>query len=189
MVARKRQTQVESFKQLNRLKVLNNCINGRKNKAIKWRIKCTKLYRTISSERVNRYVCVKPEFMYGHVCCKLRNSLGGYGGIKYLGGGSSHGQGSVVTKSAVVTVGDVFRGVFMAVACSILPLFWSVSPFADLHCLNSYPLDRVGSGKFFRGKIYDWLKNGILLNWINFLHSRLLRKDAFYSLYRQQPSG
>ena len=124
-------------------------------------------------------VCVKPEFMYGHVCCKLRNSLGGYGGIRVvrvpddLGGSSSRGRGGVVAKLAVVTVGDVFRGFFfMAVACSILPPFWSVSPFADLRCLNSYPLDQVGSGKFFRGKIYDWLKKGILLNWINFLHSR-----------------
>ena len=123
-------------------------------------------------------MCVKPEFIYGHVCCKLRNSLGGYGGIKVvripddLGGSSSHGRGSVVTKSAVVTAGDVNRGVFMIVAYSILPPFWSVSSFADFRCLNSYPLDQVDSGKFFRAKIYDWLKKGILLNWINFLHSR-----------------
>ena len=88
-------------------------------------------------------VCVKPEFMYGHVCCKLRNSLGGYGSIRVVG---------VVAKSAVVTVGDVFRGVFMAVVCSILPPFWSVSWFADLHCLNSYPLDQVSSGKFLGGR-------------------------------------
>ena len=27
-------------------------------------------------------MCVKPEFMDGHVCYKLRNSLGGYGGGK-----------------------------------------------------------------------------------------------------------
>ena len=126
---------------------------------------------------MNRCVCVKPEFMYSHVCCNLRNSLGGYGGIRVvrvpddLGGSSSCGRGGVVAKSAVVTAGDVFRGVFMALACSILPPFWSVSTFADLCCLNSYPLDQVGSGKFFRGKIYDWLKKGILLNWFNFLHS------------------
>ena len=100
-----------------------------------------------------------------------------YGGIKVvrvsddLGGSCSRGRGGGVAKSAVVTAGDVFRGVFMAVACSTLPPFWSVSTFADLRCLNSYPLDQVGSGKFFRGKIYDWLKKGILLNWINFLHS------------------
>ena len=123
-------------------------------------------------------VCVKPEFMYGHVCCKLRNSLGGYGGIRVvrvsddLGGCSSRGRGGVVAKSAVVTAGDVFRGVLMAVACSILPPFWSVPSFADLLCLNCYPLDQVGSGKFFRGKIYGWLKKGILLNWIIFFHSR-----------------
>ena len=80
------------------------------------------------------------------------------------------GIGSLVAKSAVVTAGNVNRGVFMAWACSILPPFWSVSSFVDLSCLNSYPLDQVESGKFFRGKIYDWLKKGILLNWINFLH-------------------
>ena len=119
---------------------------------------------------MNQCVRVNPEFMYSHVCCKLRNSLGGYGGIRVvripddLGGSSSHGRGSNVAKSAVVTAGDVNRGVFMAIACSILPHFWSVSFFSDLCCLNSYPLDQVGSGKFFRGKIYDWLKKGILLN-------------------------
>ena len=113
---------------------------------------------------MNRCVCVKPEFMYGHVCCKLRNSLGGYGGIRVvggpddLGGSSSSGRGGVVAKSAVVTVGDVFRGVFTAVACSILRPVWSVPWFADLRCLNSYPLDQVGSGNLFKGKIYDWLK-------------------------------
>ena len=70
--------------------------------------------------------------MYGHVCCKLRNSFGGYGGIRVvrvpddLGGSSSRGWGGVVAKSAIVTVSDVFRGVFMAVACSILPPFRSV---------------------------------------------------------------
>ena len=115
---------------------------------------------------MNRCVCVKPEFIDGHICYKLRNSLGGYGGIRVvkvsddLGDSSSHGRGAVVAKSAVVTAGDVFRGVLMAVACSILPPFCSISPSADLHCLNSYPLDQVGSGKFFRGKIYDWLKKG-----------------------------
>ena len=74
-------------------------------------------------------MCVKPEFMYGHVCCKLRNSLGGYGGIRVvripydLGGSSSRGRGGVVAKSAVVTAGDANRGVFSAVAYSILPPF------------------------------------------------------------------
>ena len=127
---------------------------------------------------MNRCVRVKPEFMYGHVRCKLRNSLRGYGGIRVVripddlgGSSSSHGWGGVVAKSAVVTAGDVNRGVFMVVVCSILPPFWSVSSFADLCCLNSYPLDQVASGKFFKGKIYDWLKKGILLNWINSLHS------------------
>ena len=98
---------------------------------------------------------MKPEFMYGHVCCKLRNSLGGYGGIRVvripddLGGSSSRGRGGVVARSAVVTAGDMNRGVFMAVACFILRPFWPVSSFADLRCLNSYPLDQVGSGKFW----------------------------------------
>ena len=43
--------------------------------------------------------------------------------------------------------------------------------FEDFRCLSSYPLDQVGSGNFFRGEIYNWLKKGILLMWINFLHS------------------
>ena len=55
-------------------------------------------------------VCVKPEIMYGHVCCKLRNSLGGYGGIRVVSVaddlGGSRGQGGVVAESAVG------RGVF-----------------------------------------------------------------------------
>ena len=38
----------------------------------------------LSSEGVNHDVCVKPEFMDGHVCYKLRNSLGGYGSIRVV---------------------------------------------------------------------------------------------------------
>ena len=38
----------------------------------------------VSSEGVNRDVCVKPEFVDGHVCYKLRNSLSGYGGIRVV---------------------------------------------------------------------------------------------------------
>ena len=51
---------------------------------------------------------VKPEFIDGHICYKLRNSLGGYVGMLVvrvsdnLGGSSSRGQGGVVAKSAVV---------------------------------------------------------------------------------------
>ena len=29
-------------------------------------------------------MCLKPEFMDGHVCYKLRNSLGKYGGIRVV---------------------------------------------------------------------------------------------------------
>ena len=50
-------------------------------------------------------MCVKPEFLDSHVCYKLRNSLGGYSGIKVsddLGGSSSHGWGGIVAKSAAV---------------------------------------------------------------------------------------
>ena len=134
---------------------------------------------------MNRGVCVKPEFIYCHVCYKLRNSLGGYGGIRVvrvsddLGGSSSRGRDSVVAKSAVVHSRwcvknpSEFRWVFMAVARSSLqPLIGRSLAFEDFRCLNSYPLDQVGSGNFFRGKIYDWLKKGILLMWINFLHFR-----------------
>ena len=60
-------------------KFLNNYINKRKNKAIKRKINCTNLWKSES-----RCVCVKPEFMYGHVCYKLRNSLGAYGGIRVV---------------------------------------------------------------------------------------------------------
>ena len=122
--------------------------------------------------------------MYGHVCYKLRNSLGGYGGIKVVrvsddvGGSSSCGQGGVEAKSAVVHSRwcvknpTEFRWVLMAVACSSRQpsVGWS-DAFEDFRCLSSYPLDQVGCGNFFRGKIYDWLKKGILLMWINFLHS------------------
>ena len=53
-------------------------------------------------------VWVKPEFIDGHVCYKLRNSLGEYGGIRVvrvsndLGGSSSRGRSGVLAKSAVV---------------------------------------------------------------------------------------
>ena len=53
-------------------------------------------------------VCVKPEFIDGHVFYKLRNSLGEYGGIRVvrvsddLGGSSSRGRGGVVAKLTVV---------------------------------------------------------------------------------------
>ena len=145
---------------------------------IKRSINCTNLLRTISSERVNRGVCVKLEFTYSPVCYKLRKSLVEYGGIRVsddLGGSSSRGRGAVVAKSAVITEGGVskIRWILMAVACSTLhPSIGQSDAFEDFRCLNSYPLDQVGSGKFFRGKIYDWLKKGILLMWINFLHSR-----------------
>ena len=130
-------------------------------------------------------VCVKPEFIDGQVCYKLRNSLGGYGGIRVirvsddLGGSSSRGRGGVVAKSAAVHSRwcvknpPEFRWVLMAVACSSCqPLVGQFDAFEDFRCLNSYPMDQVGSGKFFRGKIYDWLNRGILLMRINFLHSR-----------------
>ena len=44
--------------------------------------------------------------------------------------------------------------------------------FTDLRCLNSYPLDQVGSGKLGGGEIYDWLKKGILLMSISCIHTR-----------------
>ena len=131
-------------------------------------------------------MCVKPEFIDVHVCYKLRNSLGGYGGIKVvrvsddLGGSSSHGRGGVVAKSAVIHSRWCVKKIcqssdefLMAVACSSLqPSIGQSDAFEDFCCWNSYPLDQVGSGKFWGGKIYDWLKKGILIMWINFLHSR-----------------
>ena len=107
-------------------------------------------------------VCVKPEFMDSHICYKLRNSLGGYGGIRVvrvwddLGGSSSCGRGGVVAKSAFVhsrwCVKNLteFRWVLMAVACSSLhPSVGQSDPFEDFCCLSSYPLDQVGSWEFF----------------------------------------
>ena len=38
----------------------------------------------LSSEGVNCDVCVKTEFLDGHVCYMLRNSLGWYGGIRVV---------------------------------------------------------------------------------------------------------
>ena len=132
-----------------------------------------------------RGVCVTPEFIHGHVCYKLRNSLGWYGGIRVvrvsddLGGSTSRGQGGVVAKSAAVhsrwCVKKSVRVQMGSYGCSVFfpsPSVCQSAAFEDFRCLNSYPLDQVGSGKFLRGKIYDWLKKGILLNWINFLHSR-----------------
>ena len=79
-----------------------------------------------------------------------------------LGGSSSRGQGGIVAKSAVVTAGGVSKirqssdEFLMAVACSShQPSVGRSNAFEDFRCLNSYTLDQVGSGKFFRGKIYD----------------------------------
>ena len=96
-----------------------------------------------------------------------------------LVGGSNRGQGGVVAKSAVVHSGwyvinlSEFKMSSYGEACSSLrPLVGQSDAFEDYHCLSSFPLDQVGSGNFFRRKIYDRLKKGILLMWINFLHSR-----------------
>ena len=164
-------------------KFLNNYINKREKQGDKAKNQLYKFVAyNIKWKRESR--CVKPEFMYGHVRYKLRNSLGGYGGIRVVrvsddSGSSSRERGGVVAKSAVVHSRwcvknpSEFLWVLMAVAC--LSLHASVGQsdaFEDFRCLNSNPLDQVGSGNFFRGKIYDWLKKGILLMWINFLHSR-----------------
>ena len=122
--------------------------------------------------------------MYDHQCYKLRNSLGGYGGIRVvrvsddLGGSSSLRGGGIVAKSAVVHSRwcvknqSEFRWILMALVWPSLHASVGQSDaFEDFQCLNSYPLDQVSSGKFFRGNINDWLKKGILLMWINFLHS------------------
>ena len=93
-----------------------------------------------------------------HVFYKLRNSLGGYGGIRVvrvsddLGSSSSScGRGGVVAKSAAihsrwcvkksikVQMGSYGHSVFFpshSVGQSAV--------FEDFHCLNSYPLDQVG---------------------------------------------
>ena len=166
-------------------KFLNNYINKKEKQGDKAKNQLYKFVAYNIKWKSEHGVCIKPEFICGHVCYKLRNLLGGYGGIRVvrvsddLGSSSSRGRGGVVTKSAVVHSKwcvknpSEFRWVLMALACSSLqPSIGQSDAFEDLRCLNSYPLDQVGSGKFFRGKIYYLLKRGILLMWINFLYSR-----------------
>ena len=78
MVARKRQTQVESF--------LNNYINKREKQGDRAKNQLYKyvVYKYLVKEWIEVCVCVKPEFMYGHVCYKLKNSLGEYDGIRVV---------------------------------------------------------------------------------------------------------
>ena len=112
-------------------KFLNNYINKRKKQGDKVKNQLYKFVAyNIKWKSGSRCVCVKLEFMYYHVCYKLRNSLGGYGGIRVvrvsddLGGSSSRGRGGVVAKSAVVQNRwcvknpSEFGWVLMAVACS-----------------------------------------------------------------------
>ena len=111
-------------------KFLNNYINKKEKQGDKAK---NHLYRFVAYniKWVNVVcVCVKSEFIDGHVCYKLRNSLGGYGGIRVvrvsddLGG--SRGRGGVVAKSAVVTAGGVSKicqssdEFLMTIACSSL---------------------------------------------------------------------
>ena len=133
-------------------------------------------------------MCVKPEFMDGHICYKLRNSLGGYGGMRVvrvsddLGGSSSRGRGGVVAKSAVVyrrwCVKNLFefRWVLMAVACSSLhPSIGQSGAFEDFRCLNSYPLDQIGSGNFLRGRfMIGWKRVFCLCELISCILARKL---------------
>ena len=78
MVARKRQTQVESFS----TNILNKKKKKQGDKAKNQTVQIGSI--RISSEGVNGDVCVKPDFVDGHICYKLRNSLGGYGGIRVV---------------------------------------------------------------------------------------------------------
>ena len=129
MVVKKRQAQVESF--------LNNYINKKEKESDKAKNQLYKFVAyNIKWKSESMYVCVKPEFMYGHVCYKLRNSLGEYGGIRVvvrvsddLGGSSSLGQGGVVARlfttggaSKICQSSDEF---LMTVACSSLHSLWA----------------------------------------------------------------
>ena len=71
-----------------------------------------------------------------------------------------------VQKSVRVQMSSYGRSVFF-----LHPSTVQSDAFEDFRSLNSNPLNQVGSGNLFRGKIYDWMKRGILLMWINFLHS------------------
>ena len=96
---------------------------------------------------------------------ELRNSLGEYGDIRVvrisddLGGSSSRGWGCVVAKSAAVhsrwciknsvwvQMGSYGRSVYFS-----SPSVGQSDVFEDFRCLNSYPLDQVGSGNFLGGR-------------------------------------
>ena len=96
-------------KDKHRLKVfLNNYINKKEKQGDKAKNQLYKFVAyNIKWKSESMCVCVKPEFMYGHVCYKLRNSLGGYGTIRVvrvsddLGGSSSHEQSTLVTAGGV----------------------------------------------------------------------------------------
>ena len=93
------------------VKFLNNYINKKEKQGNKAK---NQLYN-IKWKSEMWCVCVKPEFIDSHVCYKLRNSLGGYCGIRVvrvsddLSGSSSRGHGSIVARSAVVTAGGVSK--------------------------------------------------------------------------------
>ena len=147
------------------MKVLNNYINKKEKQGNKAKNQLYKFVTYNIKWKSERGVYVKSEFIDGHVCYKLRNSLGGYGGIRVvrisddLGDISSCGQGGVVAKSAVVhSRGCVknlpeFRLVLMAVVCSSLhPSVGQSDAFEDFRCWSSYPLDQLRSGNFFKGE-------------------------------------
>ena len=89
-------------------KFLNNYINKKEKQGDKAKNQLYKFVAYNIKWKSERGVCVKPELMDGHVCYKLRNSLGGYGGVRVvrisddLGGSSSRERGGVVVKSAAV---------------------------------------------------------------------------------------
>ena len=118
MVARKRQTQVE---------VLNNYINKKEKQGDKAKNQQYKFVVYNIEWKSERGVCVKPEFIDGHICYKLRNSLGGYGGIRVvrvsddLGGSSSRGRDGV-------QMGSYGRSVFFpSTLCRPVSRLWRFS--------------------------------------------------------------
>ena len=100
-----------------------------------------------------------------------------YSGIRVVrvsddhGGSSSGGWGGVVAKSAVVhsrwyvKIPSEFRWVLMAEACSSRqPSVGQSEAFEDFRCLNSYPLDKVGSGNIFVGEELWLAEKGYFVN-------------------------
>ena len=163
-------------------KFLNNYINKKEKQGDKAKNQLYKFLAYNIKWKSEHGVCVKPEFMDGHVCYELRNSLGGYGSIRVvrvsddLGGSSSRGRGGIVAKSAVVHSRwcfknlSEFRWVLMAVACSSLVTYWpSTEPsIKGCTCVNKQKDSETGaSGWRYRNITLTCGRGWIRCRWVH----------------------